>query len=196
MLILVRHGRTEVNAAGLFQGRLDPALDTVGRVQAAAAAAVLAGADRVVCSPLRRARETAEEIGLPLSVDERWIELDYGEWDGAPVAGVSAQQWKTWHQDLEFAPPGGESLLAVGARVRAACEDLAEEAATRDIVVVSHVSPIKAAVAWALQATDDLAWKLMLSPGSISRLVPRAGGAVLHSFNETVHLTGDGSRVR
>ena len=59
--------------------------------------------------PLRRARETAEAFGLPLEIDERWIELDYGEFDGMPVESVGAEVWKQWRSDLRFAPPGGES---------------------------------------------------------------------------------------
>ncbi len=75
--------------------------------------------DRVVSSPLRRARETAEAFGLPVEIDERWIELDYGELDGMPVESVGAEVWKQWRSDLRFTPPGGESIL-VDERPRAA----------------------------------------------------------------------------
>ena len=123
VLIVVRHGRTEANASGLLLGRrLDPGLDELGRRQAAALAAPWwRGADRVVCSPLRRTRETAAALGLPVEVDERWIELDYGALDGTPLAEVPADVWAAWRADIDFAPGGGESLASVGARVRAAC---------------------------------------------------------------------------
>ncbi len=187
MLILVRHGRTEANASGLLLGRLDPSLDELGRRQATATAAVIEGADRVVCSPLARTRETAETLGLPVTVDERWIELDYGEWDGRPLREISDETWATWRARPEFAPPGGESLVELGVRVREACAELAEEARHRDIVVVSHVSPIKAAVAWAIGEDDSVAWRLHLSPASITRVATGSTPA-LHSFNEAGHL--------
>ncbi|MFZ9483006.1 MAG: histidine phosphatase family protein, partial [Ilumatobacteraceae bacterium] len=74
-LYVIRHGRTEANAAGLLQGRLDPPLDDVGRAQAASLVGALPPLDRLVCSPLRRARETASVFGMEPQIDERWIEV-------------------------------------------------------------------------------------------------------------------------
>jgi broad specificity phosphatase PhoE len=188
MLLLARHGRTAANAGGLVQGRVDLALDDTGRAQAAALATVVGKARRVVTSPLRRARETAEAFGLPVTVDERWIELDYGEWDQRPLTSVSEETWRVWRADADFAPPGGESLADLGRRVRAACEDLMEEAVGDDIVVVSHVSPIKAAVAWALEASDLVSWRLHLDVASLSRIAIRPSGPAVLLFNSTAHL--------
>ena len=190
MLLLVRHGRTELNAAGLLQGRVDPPLDARGRSQAEALASVpaLGAAARVVCSPLLRARQTAAALGPPVLVDGRWIELDYGDWDGRPFAAVPAEDWADWQADLAWCPPGGESLAAVGARVRTALDDLAGEAADTDIAVVTHVSPIKAALAWALGVGDEVAWSIHLDPASVTRIAIRSGRPVVHSLNETAHL--------
>jgi broad specificity phosphatase PhoE len=185
LLVLVRHGRTKANASGLLLGRADPPLDDHGREQAAALAASVVDARRVVCSPLRRARETAAALGLPVDVDERWIELDYGELDGRPIADVPEELWQRWRADVDFAPPGGESLATLGRRVRTACEDLAAEATEADIVVVSHVSPIKAAVAWALGVGDELSWRLHVAPASVTRIAVRGGWGVLTTFNWT-----------
>ena len=189
MLLLARHGRTAANAGGLLQGRVDLPLDETGRAQAAALAAVVGGARRVVTSPLRRARETAEAFGLPVTVDERWVELDYGEWDQRPVTSVPEETWRVWRSDPDFAPPGGESLADLGRRVRAACEDLKEEAVADDIVVVSHVSPIKAAVAWALDVTDLVSWRLHLDVASLSRIAVRPSGPAVLLYNSVCHLT-------
>ena len=186
MLILVRHGRTAANAGGLLLGRADPPLDEHGREQAAALASAVADATRVVSSPLGRARETAAALGLPVEVDERWVELDYGELDGRPITDVPADLWRRWRADAAFAPPGGESLAALGRRVRAAGDELAAEAAEVDVVVVSHVSPIKAAVARALGVGDELSWRLHVTPASVTRIAVRDGGGVLTSFNWTV----------
>ncbi len=188
MLILVRHGRTQANAAGLLLGRADPPLDDVGEAQVATLAAAVPNVTRVVCSPLARARATAEVFGVPVTVDERWVELDYGTWDGKPAAEISREHWQTWRGDVGFRPAGGESLRDLGRRVRKACGALAEEAAEHDVVVVSHVSPIKAAVAWALETGDEIAWRLFLSPASITRIATAGGARSLHAFNETAHL--------
>src|SRR5207244_181247 len=170
MLYLARHGQTEANASGRLLGRLDPPLTDVGKDQAAALARVLGDAARVVSSPLQRARETAAAIGRPVEVDERWIELDYGIWDGRPLAEVPAELWARWRTDPEFAPEGGESLAALGRRVADACQALADEAVTDDVVVVSHVSPIKAAVAWALGVGDGVAWRMFVDVASLTRI--------------------------
>ncbi len=190
MLIVVRHGRTEANASGLLLGqRLDPSLDELGRRQAATLPAVLAGARRVVCSPLLRARQTADAIGLPVEVDERWIELDYGVLDGTALGAVPPALWARWQSDDGFVPEGGESLATLGARVASACSDLAEEAAAQDIVVVTHVSPVKAAVAWALGVPPGVAWRMYVAPASITRVALRPRPS-LHAFNLTGHLDG------
>ncbi len=85
VLVLVRHGRTAANAQGLLQGRLDLPLDELGHAQAAELAKALGRPSRVVSSPLRRSRQTAEALGVEVELDERWTELDYGDLDGLPV---------------------------------------------------------------------------------------------------------------
>ena len=135
-------------------------------------------------------RETAAAFGLPVTVDERWIELDYGTLDGTPLASTPASLWAAWRADPAFVPaPGAESLVALGLRVASACASLAAEAESSDVVVVTHVSPVKAAVAWALEVGDSIAWRLYVAPASITRIAVRSdGGAVVQSFNETGHL--------
>lgn len=190
MLILLRHGRTEANAGGLLQGRIDPALDDLGVRQAAAAAAAIGTVDRVIASPLLRAQQTAEAFGAPVETDERFIELDYGEWEAKPVREVPAETWAAWRADLDFRPPGGETLNELGDRVRRGLEDLAAAAVHEDIVVVSHVSPMKAAVAWSLGAGDDMTWRLYLAQAAICRIATTLDSARLIEFNVTAHLDG------
>jgi len=188
MLIIARHGRTVANASGELLGRRDPGLDEVGALQASAIGASLRAVDRVISSPLLRCRQTAAAIGLPVETDERLIELDYGELEGTPVADVLPETWAAWRADTAWRPAGGESLDDLAARVWPALSELIEEAAHRDVVVVSHVSPIKAAIAWALGVGIETQWRCFVQQASISRIASRAGTPALHSFNEVHHL--------
>jgi broad specificity phosphatase PhoE len=208
-LLFARHGRTEANARGVLLGREDPPLDETGEAQAAALARALCGGRfgqpvAVVSSPLRRTVRTAEHIaaaaGLAVQVDDRLIELDYGEFEGLPVDGLPQETWLEWHADVHFRPPGGETLAELGARVRECCTEWTEVASHAgssaggatsggNVVLVSHVSPIKAAVSWALDVGEDLAWRAHLDPASITRVLLRSGRPALGLFNETAHLS-------
>jgi broad specificity phosphatase PhoE len=190
MFILLRHGRTKANAGGLLQGRIDPDLDELGVRQARAAADVLGPVDRVIASPLVRAQQTAAALGQPVETDERFIELDYGEWEAKPVKEIPRETWAEWRGNLDFRPPGGETLNELGKRVRAGLADLAAEAVHTNIVIVSHVSPIKASVAWALGVTDATTWRLFLGQASICRIATTLDSARLLEFNVTAHLDG------
>jgi broad specificity phosphatase PhoE len=183
VLILVRHGQSTANADGLISGQGDVALTDLGRRQAAAIAAALDRPARVVSSPLARARQTAEAVGRPVEIDERWIELDYGELEGVPVAALPPDAWASRWEVSGFVPPGGEALAALGVRVRNACEELQAEAAETDIVVVTHVSPIKAAVAWALGVGDEVAWRLYVADAAVCRIGFGRWGPLLLAFN-------------
>ena len=197
MLILVRHGRTSANAAALLQGRVDNELDDVGVQQASQIAAALSRADqppdRIISSPLLRARQTAEATaeltGLEIAIDERWSELDYGEWDGIPISEVRASEWQRWRADTGFAPPGGESLAQLNDRVDAACNELAALAAGRNVAVFTHVSPIKSAVRWALGTSDEISWHLHVSQAQITTIGFRGPMPGLSVFNDTSHLS-------
>ena len=191
MLILVRHGESTGNAEGRLLGRLDAPLTARGLAQARAVAPLVSGATRLISSPLGRALDTARALGtgLAVEVDERWVEVDYGELDGTVLSDVPAEIWTRWRTDPAFRPPAGESLAEAGARVRAACEELfvddgAGARGEGHVVVVSHVSPIKAATCWALGLGDEGAWRLYLGTGSITRISWGTEGPVLSRFNE------------
>ena len=191
MLILLRHGQTSANAQALLQGRIDLPLDDVGSNQAVKCGEFIRqqfpGA-RVVSSPLQRAQQTAQHIRHDVEIDERFIELDYGTWDGLALSEVPSDQWATWRRDPHFRPPQGESLVELDARVRPALEELAQRAQHEDIVIVSHVSPIKSAVTWALGVGPDATWRCHLDRASICRIAISPRGPSLTSLNETAHL--------
>lgn len=190
-LYVVRHGRTEANAEGLLLGRADPDLDEVGREQVARIAEAIGPVDRVVSSPLTRCRKTAEAIagtGGQVEVDERLVELDYGEFDLRPLSEVPAETWAAWRADVGFRPPGGETLSELGERVFAVLDELAPSAVEGHVAVVTHVSPIKAALAWALGTGMEISWRSFVAQASISQLAVTDRGPSLRLFNDESHL--------
>jgi glucosyl-3-phosphoglycerate phosphatase len=147
-LLLWRHGRTEWNATGRFQGQLDPPLDEVGRNQATLAAPhlVAAGLDPegtvVVSSDLSRAAETAATLtallGVPLRLDQRLREHGMGLWEGLTRDEVGErypEQLADWMAGRPVRGRGGEQTGEVADRAVAALADLPP---ARVAVVVTH----------------------------------------------------------
>lgn len=132
-LILLRHGETEFNRARRMQGHLDVVLTARGREQASRVAPVLAAKHplAIVSSDAQRATQTAQAIsdlcGVPVQLDSRLRETDMGAWTGLDHAEVEAH-WPgdrpKWRSDPTFAPPGGETRLAVAARAMNVVRDL------------------------------------------------------------------------
>jgi len=144
-ILLVRHGRTTLNAQDRLRGLSDPPLDDVGVAQAEALATVLAGRDivAVYSSPLRRAASTAGTIAarvdLSAQPDARFNDRDYGPWTGHERRAVIEQFGSV------DAAPGVEATADVLARVRPALDIVREDG--RVVVVVSHDAVIKPLIA-------------------------------------------------
>jgi broad specificity phosphatase PhoE len=185
VLVLVRHGRTEANAGRRLQGRLDLPLDDVGLQQVADLANWLGKPDRVISSPLLRAQQTAEAFGLPYEVDERWAELDYGALEGVLISEVGEDVWAKWRVDPTYRAGGGESMEEMRDRVISAAKEVLADANRHIVVVTSHVSPIKAAVTWALDVEVTAMWRCHLDQASVTRIGESPKGPVLLAFNET-----------
>lgn len=148
-LLFWRHGRTEWNLAGRFQGQTDIALDGVGREQARRAAELLAGLkpSAIITSDLSRTRETAsflaEQTGIVPTVDRRLRETFAGRWEGMTFTEIDdvfpeeSIAWKSGAVDVR--PGGGETRSEVGERVRAATMEAAEQLDSDGLlVVVTH----------------------------------------------------------
>ena len=140
-LLVVRHGESEWNAVGRWQGRADPPLTMEGRRQAAAAARSLGSFDAVVSSPLQRAAETAtiiaEHLGIgPVLTEPDLMERDAGEWQGLTRGQIEMD----WPGYLEHGkrPPGYEPDAAMLDRVLGALGRVAERAGDGDALVVAH----------------------------------------------------------
>ena len=124
---LARHGQTEYNAVRRFQGHLPVALDAVGREQAHALARVAAQREwaTLICSPLARARETAEIVGAAIGHhpidDARFAETDCGDWTDQTFDAIQAAEPELFaaylRADPDFAFPGGESFAHQQLRV-------------------------------------------------------------------------------
>lgn len=157
-IVFWRHGRTDWNAAGRFQGQTDVPLNDDGVRQATHAARVLAamGPSAVVTSDLERTRTTAEalatETGLPVAVDSGLRETNAGRWQGKTFAEIrltEAAELGRWEDgDVTVAAGGAETRLDVAARTRAAVERSLEAVGeSGTLVIVSHGGAIRVALA-------------------------------------------------
>ncbi|MFD0559980.1 putative phosphoglycerate mutase [Stackebrandtia endophytica] len=169
-IILLRHGQTEWNNAGRFQGTTDVALDDVGRQQADRAAKALAaiGPHSVFASDLSRAHDTAVPlaglIGASVQVDPRLRERGYGPWEGLTRAEVSAafpERFADWEARRPFHVDGIEQQDEVAERGREVLESIAATLpADGTAVVVSHGGVLRQAVAaflgWNLAQADTI----------------------------------------
>jgi broad specificity phosphatase PhoE len=150
-LLIVRHGESTWNAEERLQGQLDPPLSAQGREQSAALgrALDLSGfpSERILCSDLARARETAELLGVrPGRYDPRWREIDIGEWGGRRAAEVDAEvDGLTNWRGGPVTAPDGEPWPVFAERVSGAFDELA--AAGGSWLVISHGGCVRAATA-------------------------------------------------
>jgi broad specificity phosphatase PhoE len=152
---LARHGETAYNHEGRFQGQQQVPLNDTGRSQAheLAERAAAHGFRALWCSPLLRARETADivaaRIGLEPMEDARFMETDAGDWTDLTFTAVRARTPELFDAfaaaDASFAFPGGESFAQQEVRVSAALQDI--EAGELPALVVCHGMVIRAAFA-------------------------------------------------
>ncbi|MFD5468056.1 MSMEG_4193 family putative phosphomutase [Kitasatospora sp. NPDC127059] len=185
-LLLVRHGRSTANTAGILAGWTPGVdLDDTGRAQAAALAGRLAGIPLVqaVSSPLERCRQTLEpllavrpELGGPAE-DERLGECHYGEWTGRPLAELAKEPlWRTVQDHAAAAAfPGGESLRELSHRTVDAVREwnakiAAEHGEDAVWVACSHGDVIKAVVADALGLHLDHFQRISVEPCSVTAI--------------------------
>ncbi len=185
-LLLVRHGRSTANTAGILAGWTPGvALDDTGRIQAAALAGRLAGISiaQAVSSPLDRCRQTLEPLlaGRPElsgpTVDDRLGECHYGDWTGRPLAELAREPlWRTVQDHAAAAAfPGGESLRELSHRTVSAVREWNEKIAAEhgeDAVWIacSHGDVIKAVVADALGLHLDHFQRISVEPCSVTAI--------------------------
>lgn len=198
-MLLLRHGQTGLSIQRRYSGRGNPPLTALGREQAARAAKHLAAKGdiaAVVTSPLGRARETAEAtaqaLNVPVRVLDGLIETDFGEWEGrtfTEAAQRDPELHTRWLGDPSLPAPGGESFEQVRERVEAARRDIVALYPEQNVVVVSHVTPIKTLLQLALGVGPSLLYRLHLDLASLSiaEFYPD-GGASVRLVNDTSYL--------
>ncbi|MFC9244220.1 histidine phosphatase family protein [Streptomyces sp. NPDC057136] len=184
-LILVRHGRSTANTAGVLAGRTPGvSLDERGAEQAAALPGRLAALSLVaaVSSPLERCRETLQPLldarpGLPFHTEDRISECDYGDWSGRKLAELADEPLMAVVQQHPSAAafPGGESMRAMQARAVDAVRDWnarieAEHGDDATYVMCSHGDIIKSLVADALGMHLDLFQRVHADPCSVTAI--------------------------
>ena len=154
---MVRHGQSEWNALGRWQGQADPPLTELGRNQARNAVKSLQGFDLVISSDLQRSRQTAEIIRVGLGVDRVHVEAELRERHAGSWTGLTRSEiehgWPGFLEDGRR-PPGYEGDESLRTRALAGIERATETAAGRQAVVISH-----AGVVYALEAIAGLGFE-------------------------------------
>ena len=203
-IIAIRHGETAWNVDTRIQGQLDIPLNTMGRWQASRVAQALAeeSIQAIYASDLLRAWETAGAIaqatGLPLQANEGLRERGFGDFQGKTFAEIEAlwpeqsRQWRARHP--EWAPPGGESLIALRARIVAAASELAARHLGEQIVLVAHggVMDVRYRAATGQPEQAPRSWQL--GNAAINRLLWTPEGFTVVGWSDTRHLENDPAR--
>jgi broad specificity phosphatase PhoE len=183
----------------------DEPLTEKGRRQALLAAEALSELPirAVITSPLRRAADTAAQIGnrcgVELRHDARLAEGSFGRWEGMTrdevirLGNPDIEMLTRWETDPACAPPEGESIQNIQERVVKLVEELGSEFAGSSIVLVSHVGPIKAFLAAVLEIPLQSTRRFFLDPGTIS-VVEWGDYPTLRLFNSHAHLGWSAAR--
>jgi phosphoserine phosphatase len=183
---VARHGETDWNHEGRYQGQLESALTDLGRRQAEALGDALAesAAARVISSPLARcvdtARPIADRLGVAVETDARLLEIAHGAWEGRlrddieRTDGERMRAWRDAPETVTFA--GGESLADVDRRWRAFAASLAGE---EDAIVVTHDVLVRLAILAATQRKPSELWEPRVRNG---------GYALFETSNAVWHL--------
>jgi broad specificity phosphatase PhoE len=198
---LIRHALVEASSLSYLYGTEDVAVcNTTMAEQApryAALAALLPRAAKLICTPLTRTQATAAALfragypETPISIDPDFVEQDFGQWQGMPIAGFYArnrdERHPFWPISAAETPPGGESFAAMTERVGPALDRLAATATGFDTIIITHGGTIRAACAHALGLTPHQALSLAVDNISLTRLDHHDNGWRLVSLNE--HLS-------
>jgi probable phosphoglycerate mutase len=183
------------NADFLVLAVRDPSLTEKGRAQARAIGEELSkrNPQHLIVSPMKRTRETAEEINTFLNLeqvtDEDWTEASFGRWDGMTPTEVEEQfpeEYSAWVADAWYRQGGGESYAATTERVASALRRVAAQYPSETVAIVTHNVVVKGAATVALSAPIDSIFHIDVAPCSITtiKIWPSDGLMALMSLSE------------
>ena len=194
-LFAVRHGATEYSRERRFTGSRDVPVTTDGRLQAEAVAQALASnpVAAVYTSPLERARVCADLIAKPHRlephVESDLREMSFGAWEGLGGRELPPGDADAWRRTPHLiTPPGGETLDAVAARVRATLDRLIAAHAGQTAIIVTHAVVVRLIVLAALGLGPERLWSVDASPAGITELEYVGDWATVHRMNTLAHL--------
>lgn len=204
-LLIVRHGQTDWNTNGRFQGQTDIPLNATGHQQAHSLARRLAAEPlaAIYASDLQRTWLTAKSIHqalplngcCPLISEPRLREMSFGEWEGLTYDEIQARQpqlLQRWETDLEHTcPPGGETLLELVGRVQAVYQTILITHPDTTVLLVAHGGPLQILITSLLEMPPGRFWQIHLSNASLSEVSVFPEGAILNLLNSTDHLEGN-----
>jgi len=197
-IILVRHGRTPWNKDKIFRGTVDIPLDEVGKQEASLAGEWLKGEtiQAAYASPLSRAMDTARAIaqhhGVPVQELPGLIDINYGDWQGVPLAEVKVKyvdlyrQWETAPQTVRF--PNGETLNEVRARALAAVDEVMTLNPDKTILLAAHRAVNKVLIAAFLGIDNSHYWRIGQDTTAINRFAGVGNTWHIQLVNDTCHL--------
>jgi alpha-ribazole phosphatase len=182
-IFLLRHGET--TGGERLRGRLDDPLTETGRAQMAASARRVLPVDALLSSPRLRcaafAGDLAEHAGIPLVIDARLREIDFGDWEGLPTAELArtapAALHAFWRDPYRLTPPGGEPMTAFVGRLRAFWRDLVTQAPGARVLIIAHGGVMRVLWAHAMGAREDDILRRPVAHGALFGLRVVAGTA-------------------
>lgn len=191
-IILVRHGQSAANSAGVLAGRTphvalseqgqqqaDSLVDRLGRVSI----------DGIISSPIQRCQETvaplATSLGLPVEMAPALAEVEYGEWTNRKLSELSQEPlWAVVQHTPSLAVfPGGEALADMAARAWSLLRSLTVDQPGKTLLLCSHGDVIKSLLAHALGVHLDLFQRIVISPASLSVITFTAAKPYIQTVN-------------
>lgn len=194
-ILFIRHGETDLNAAGVLHKARDPeGLNENGRKQASAlgVACMRAGVEVIYTSPEKRAVETAEAIGAiiglqPLTI-EGFRERNFGVWSGRPWSEIKPILDKMeWQERYTFRPPGGESWRDAELRLTQALDRIVRSQ-NSDVAIITHMGVIRIMMPVLKGEHQETSYKYDFANGSITTFDFANGKFRALSENDTSHL--------
>lgn len=195
---LIRHGETDFNLNGRFQGSIDELLNETGQTQAASLIPRLKemNFDAIYASDLTRVKQTAHFAlngeSDSIAYDARLREMDFGKWEGLKWEEIREQypeEFAIWTQDREQNPHGGERVSDIAQRVSAFMDELREQYQDEEqILIFAHGGTIAIILTLLFEIDTSKWWQFRLQNCSLNEVIFFKHGFVLNRLNDNQHI--------